>query len=257
MTDGRVRVLIADDERPAREKIRRFLAGQPDVEVVFEAGDGARALDVIRNERPDIVFLDIRMPGVDGLAVAEALPTTDGPVVVFATAFDEHALRAFDLHAADYLLKPFDRERFAQALERARMRLRQEQHQDDLEHLRQILRRLHRNTGGDTVERLVVEAENRSRLLPVSHVIRFEAARNYLEVVTGDATYRIRGTITDLDQILDPKRFARINRSQIVNLDCVEELESAGHGDIDMRLRGGDVLRLTRRYRDRVARWRV
>jgi two-component system LytT family response regulator len=197
------------------------------------------------------------MPGVDGLAVAEALPATDGPVVVFATAFDEHALRAFDLHAADYLLKPFDRERFGQALQRARGRLRQDQHDDDLERLRRIVDRIHRDSGGETVERLVVESASRSRLLPVSHVIRFEAARNYVEVVTRDATYRIRGTITDLDQRLDPKKFARINRSQIVNLDWIEELEPAGHGDIDMRLRGGEVLRLTRRYRDRVARWRV
>lgn len=252
--DGRLGVLIADDERPAREKIRRFLADEPDVRTVYEAADGAKALSVIRSERPDIVFLDIRMPGVDGLAVAEALPETDGPAVIFATAFDEHAVRAFDLHAVDYLLKPFDRERFAQAFRRARARFEREG-RADLESLRRIIDRL--RPGGEVVERLVVDTGERSRLIHASRVTRFDAARNYVMVVTAEDTYRIRGTITDVERRLDPKRFARINRSQIVNLDFVEELEPAGHGDIDLRMRGGAVLRLTRRYRNRVAHFRV
>ena len=246
-----LRVLVADDERPAREKLRRFLEDSPAVSVIFEARDGATAMDIVTAEAPDVVFLDIHMPNLDGLAAAESMVRDDGPYVVFVTAHDEHAIRAFELGATDYLLKPFDRARFETALSRVQAAVAGEHVTADVHRLKDVFRLLQANAS-PTLERVLVEDGGRSRLLALADVIRFESNRNYVRVVARDGEFRVRGTMRDLEQRLDSRTFARVNRSQIVNLDRARDFAPAGHGDLDVRMEDGTTVRLSRRYRDRV-----
>lgn len=252
MTEG-LRVLVADDERPARAKLRRFLNDSPSVSVIFEATNGAKAIEVVQSEHPDVVFLDINMPGVDGLAAAESITGQEGPYVVFVTAHDEHAVHAFELGAVDYLLKPFDRERFDAALARIETAVSGERNVADVRDLKKTLHLLASSPA--LVERLMVEDGDRSRILALSEVVRFESDKNYVRVFALRGEFRLRTTMTKLEHRLPNDQFARINRSQIVNLDCVRDLAPAGHGDHDVRMTDGSTVRLSRRYRDRVKGW--
>jgi two-component system LytT family response regulator len=248
-------VLIADDERPARAKVRRFLERDADVGVIFEARDGAQALSVIRDQEPDVAFLDIQMPGLTGIDVAGALPADRMPHIVFVTAFHEFAVRAFELAAVDYLLKPFDAERFARALGRAKGAARVRSQEDDLQRVRRLLAEW-RPEQRESLDRLAVEDGERTLLVSMADVDRLEAERNYVRLHSRGASYRVRATITELERRLDPQRFARVSRGTIVNLDRVAELLPAGHGDFEVRMRTGERLRLSRRYRDRLDRFR-
>jgi two-component system LytT family response regulator len=246
-----LRVLVVDDERPARAKVRRFLERDPEVELVFEAPDGVRALEVIRDQAPDIAFLDVQMPGLDGFQLVERLPPEALPHLVFVTAFDEYAVRAFEVNAVDYLLKPFDGERFARALARAKEVVEQRRGREEANRLLQVLRQLRREEA-PRLDRLLVEAEGRSVLLRLEEIDRIEADRNYVRIHARSGAYRLRTAIAALERRLDPARFVRINRSEIVNADRIRELEPAGHGDLTVRLAGGYRTRLSRRYRDRL-----
>lgn len=245
MTEG-LRILIVDDERPARQKVRRLLAGEPGIEAVFEAPDGLRAVEMIRSEDPDLVFLDIEMPGADGFQVVEALPPERRPHIVFVTAFDRYAVRAFDAYAVDYVLKPYDAERLQKALVRVRDRGRKAEAR--VEEMMVAVRR----ERGRPLDRLLVENGDRAVLLPAARVDRLESDRNYVIVHAGADRYRMRGTLDGLEERLDRGKFARISRSAMVNLDRIQELRRWGHGDYVVELKGGMELRLTRRYRDRL-----
>jgi two-component system LytT family response regulator len=240
--------------------VRAFLAAEPGVELVGEAGDGRQALEAIAREDPDVVFLDVDMPELDGFGVLEALGGATPPVVVFCTAHEHFALRAFDVHAQDYLVKPFGRERFRQAFERAREaveergeELRAEQIQSLLEQLREDQRGLQRILAGpEYLERVMVKTRDRAVLLPIDGVDWVEAEGNYVRLHAGKDSYLVRWKIGALEERLDPRAFARIHRSTIVNLDRVKEVRPWFAGDYLVKLHDGGELRLSRRYRDRL-----
>jgi two-component system, LytTR family, response regulator len=248
-----IRVLIVDDEPIARRGIRQHLRGEADLEVIGECGDGAAAIDAITELAPDLVFLDIQMPEVGGFDVVEAIGVACMPAVVFVTAYDEHALRAFDVHAVDYVLKPIDRHRFRTAVERARRRLA-----DAPEHaaIAAALKELGR-PAQPHAKRLAIKGDGRVLLVDVDEVDRLEAAGNYVEVHSGARHHLVRETMASLEARLDPARFVRVSRSSIVNADRVRELQPMFNGDFVAVLRDGTKVAGSRRYRaafDRLTR---
>lgn len=247
-------VLIVDDERPARQKLRRFLAADPDVSAIFEAADGVGALDLIRAEAPDVVWLDVQMPGVDGFGVVEALHAEERPHVVFVTAYDQHAVRAFDAHAVDYVLKPFDAERLTRALGRVKERVAHRNDQEARRRLERALAALEQERP-QVLERVLVESTGGAALVSLRQVERIEAAKNYVTLHGDGVRYRLRTTIDRLEARLDPRAFVRVHRSMIVRADRVSELRPWSHGDYVVVLQSGARVRLSRRYRDRLDRF--
>lgn len=246
----RVTVLIVDDELPARRKVRRLLAADPDVDVLGEAGTGTEAVERIRALDPDIAILDIQMPGLDGFGVLATLAEDERPVVIFATAYDEFAIRAFDVSAVDYLLKPFDSARLARALERAKARVREAAGGETDRRIRELLERVGAAPG--RIDRLLVRSGDRSYFVPVDDIDWIEASQNYLRLNAAGETHIVRGTMAGLSERLDPARFVRIHRSHIVNVERIRELRTASHGDYTVVLFDGTRLALSRRYRDRL-----
>ncbi len=245
-----VRVVIVDDEPPARAKLRRFLAADPRVTIAGEAGDGEEAVRVIEETRPDVVFLDIRMPGLDGFDVLAALEMDMLPHVVFATAHDEYAVRAFDVRALDSLLKPADRERVMRALDRAIAAVRGPRGGDVAARVRDALDELRGRAG--PLERFLVRQRGRMRLVRAADVDWIEAADNYVRLHIEKESLLARVTLAEVEQRLDPAKFARVHRSAIVNLDAIRELRPWSHGDALLVLRSGAEVRMSRRYRDRL-----
>ena len=246
-----IRTLIVDDEPLAREKLRGFLDGVEDFEVVGECRDGREALETIERECPDLVFLDVQMPEMDGFEVLENLPEDELPTVVFVTAYDQYALKAFDVHAVDYLLKPFDRDRFRKALERARMEVERREVGDVRQKLLALLgdAEVRRRRYSD---RLVVKTSGRVVFLKADDVDWIDAAGNYVKIHAGGETHQLRETMSRLEQRLDPERFLRIHRSTIVNVERIRELQQQFHGDYLVVLKNGQRLTLSRSYRDRI-----
>ncbi|HEX7154442.1 MAG TPA: response regulator [Thermoanaerobaculia bacterium] len=242
-----IRALIVDDEPIARRGIRHQLRGEADVEVIGECGDGAAAIDAITELAPDLVFLDIQMPEVDGFDVVQAIGVARMPPVVFVTAYDEHALRAFDVHAVDYVLKPIDRHRFRTAVERARRRLALAPQQPD-RRIAAALGELGR-PAHDYAKRLAIKGDGRVLLIDVDEVDRLETAGNYVEVHSGARHHLVRETMASLEARLDPARFVRVSRSSIVNADRVRELQPMFNGDYVVVLRDGTKVTGSRRYR--------
>jgi two-component system, LytTR family, response regulator len=232
-----VRALIVDDEAPARAKVRRLLEAAPDVEIVGESSTGRDAVAAIKRTSPDIVFLDIQMPGIDGFGVVDAVDRDGGPYVVFVTADDSKALRAFEVGAVDYLLKPFTTERFGQVLERARERLATPSSAEPASNGRAPLRRL------------LVSNNGRAVFLAVDRIDRIEAERNYVVIYAGRDAYRLRAAIGSIAARLDPAQFLRINRSTLVRLDAVREMHEWSHGDYRVVMQDGAELIWSRRYR--------
>ena len=242
-----IRVLIVDDEPIARRGIRQQLRGEAGLEVIGECGDGAAAIEAITGLAPDLVFLDIQMPEVGGFDVVEAIGVARMPAVVFVTAYDEHALRAFDVHAVDYVLKPIDRHRFRTAVERARRRLAHATGQLD-RRLAAALGELGR-PAHDYAKRLAIKGDGRVILVDVDEVDRLETAGNYVEVHSGARHHLVRETMASLEARLDPARFVRVSRSSIVNADRVRELQPMFNGDFVVVLRDGTKVAGSRRYR--------
>jgi two-component system, LytTR family, response regulator len=237
------RVVIADDEAPARRIVRAYLAGHDGVEIVAEAGNGLEVVDAVRSLDPDLVVLDIQMPGMNGFEVIDAIGVNAMPPVVFATAYDEFALRAFDVHAVDYLLKPFTRERFDRAFDRAIARAEP----DTLPRLMASLPR-----ASDYLERVVVRKGDRVFFVAASDMLYLTSESNYVRIHTERGSHLVRGTLGDLEMRLDPKRFARIHRSCLVNVSAIKELRAHFHGDYVVVLNNGDTVRLSRRYQARL-----
>jgi len=246
-----IRALIVDDEPLARERIRQLLSGETGVEVAGECRNGAEALAAIRAGAPDLVFLDIQMPEMDGFEVLAELDPARLPALVFVTAYDQYALKAFDLHAVDYLLKPFDGKRFREALGRARDRLAARDSADvgrrvlallsDVQQRRRYLRRF------------AVRSAGRVVLVPARDVEAIEADGNYMRLHCAGQSHTIRETMDELVGSLDPQRFIRVHRSWVVNVDQIQELQSWFHGAHSLVLRHGRRVPVGRKYTEVIA----
>jgi two-component system, LytTR family, response regulator len=245
-----IRAIIVDDEPLARDGVRLHLEDAPDIQVVGEAGSGEEAITLIDEVRPDLMFLDVQMPGIDGFGVLEALGTSQMPVTIFTTAYDQFAVRAFDAHAIDYILKPYDVERFNRALDRARDQLRTRRRSDMDARLGSLLAEL--KARSRFVERLVVRSGGRIVILRVGEIDYVEAASNYVRLHAGGKDYLLRETMTALEAKLDPAEFVRIHRSTMVRVDRIRELEPLFQGDYVVILTDGTRLTSSRGYRERL-----
>jgi two-component system LytT family response regulator len=244
-----IRAVIADDEAPARRKLRGLLEREPDCTVAAEAADGVEAVAAIRREAPNVVFLDIQMPRLDGFGVIAEVGAEAMPLVVFVTAFDEHALRAFEVQALDYLLKPFAAPRLHRLVERLRRQLAPGAAESDMtQRLADLLATL--RPAPPYPRQLMVELEEgRQALLAVEEIDVVRADGNYLRFSSPRGLFRRRGTLRELAGRLDPGRFLRLNRSEIVRLDAIREVQPWFHGDARVVLADGSVLTWSRRYR--------
>ena len=243
-----IRALIVDDEPIARRGIIRLLRQQENIEVIGECGDGAAAVAAIATLAPDLVFLDVQMPELDGFAVIDAVGANRMPAVVFVTAFDQHAVRAFDSQALDYVLKPIDPERFRRALQRACAHLA---HPGD-DFARRVaiaLQAISRSEARPCPTRLAIRSEGRVRLLAIDEVDRIVAAGNYVEVHAGAKQHLLRETMASLEARLDPQRFVRISRAAIVSIEHVREVQPLFNGDFVVILLNGAQVNGSRRYR--------
>jgi two-component system LytT family response regulator len=248
--DRVIRVLIADDEPLAREGIRLHLAPQRHIEICGEAADGLQAVEMIPRLRPDLVFLDVQMPGRDGFGVLDAIADVHLPAIIFVTAFDRYAIKAFEVHAIDYLLKPFTPERFVAALRRAEDDISARGAQEARTRLLQLLAA--RNAESRYQTRFMVRDGERYLFVRTGDVQAFEANGNYIRLRTPTGSYMVRMTMAELEKKLDPARFARIHRSAVVNIDRIDKITPAWHGDFEVRLADGQQLRLSRNFRERL-----
>jgi len=238
--------VIVDDEPPARRRLSSLLSRDPSFEIVATCPDGKAAIERIADTKPDIVFLDVQMPGIDGFAVLSSIPAADLPYVIFVTAYDEHALHAFDVGAIDYLLKPFSRRRFEACLERVKNRLVTGQKTERS----QILQLLERKS--QYRDHVVVRSQGNLVFLRTAEVEWIVAAGNYVDIHVRGRVHKVREKISDFEHRLPPHRFLRVHRSIIVNIDSVAEIQSCGPGEHIVLLRSGRELPLGRSYRDRL-----
>ena len=246
-----IRTLIVDDMLLARNRLRRHLEVDSDLEIVAEASGGQEAIDTIRALKPQLLFLDVQMPEIGGFDVLEEVGADAVPAVVFVTAYDQFALKAFEVHALDYLLKPFDAERLATAVSRAKRLIARSSAEGTAGRLRALLSEI--GTGAKHPRRIVIKADGRTVFLPVEDIDYIEAAGNYLRIVTTTGeSHMIREKIGEMELRLDPVNFARIHRSTIVNIDRIKEMQPLFNGDQTVFLRGGKKLTLSRTYREAV-----
>ena len=242
-----IRAVIVDDEPLARRRLRSLLVEAQDVEVVAECANGKDAIQTLEESTPDLLFLDIQMPEIDGFDVLRAIGVGRVPVVIFVTAYDQFALRAFEAHALDYLLKPFDDERFETALERARERIRQHQGGDLDQRLRVLLDEM--SGRRSYLQRLVVPVGHSSVLIKTDDIDWIEADRNYMRLHVGAQTHMLREKMSRIESALDPAKFCRIHRSTIVQIDRIRAVESFFHGEYIVVLHDGTKLTSGRSYR--------
>jgi two-component system LytT family response regulator len=242
-----IRAVIVDDEPLARLRIADLLDAAPDVEVIAQCANGAEAIEVLEDSPPDLLFLDVQMPEVNGFDVLQSIGVGHVPVVIFVTAYDQFALRAFEAHALDYLLKPFDDERFAAALQRARDRIQEQQRGDADRRLMALLKEARGDRG--YLQRLVVPSGQRSVFVRTDQIDWIEAERNYVRLHVGGQTYLLRENLSRIASSLDPAMFCRIHRSAIVNIDRIHAVESLVRGEYLILLHDGTKLASGRNYR--------
>lgn len=253
-----LRAIVVDDEPAARRGVRLLLEQEPDVLVVAEAGDGDDAVEVIRREKPDLVFLDVQMPGCDGFEVLRRLAPEPAPAVVFITAYDEHALRAFEVNAVDYLLKPYEDDRFHAAVARARDEILRQRADLVNARLMQLLNFLQSSASAPAVadrgdDRILVKSSGEIFFLKADEIDWIEAEGDYMKFHVAGRTHLMRETMARLEARLNPKRFVRIHRSTIVNIDRLRKLSPSFAGEYVVVLHDGTKLRLSRGYHERIA----
>ena len=248
-----VRVLVADDEPLARRRLARLLEREPGAELVAACGSGPEALEAVQRLTPDLLFLDVQMPGLDGFGVLEALGPHTPPAVIFVTAFDAYAIQAFEASALDYLLKPFDADRLHRAFQRAEARLRMTDTEGAPAQLLQLLEGLNRQHA--SAERLAIRADGRVYFVRVQDIDWIETAGNYVRLHTGKASHLLRESLASLETRLDAGRFLRIHRTTIANVEHLKELQPWFSGEFIAIMQDGTRLKVSRGYRDRVARW--
>ena len=240
----KIKVLVVDDEPLARERLTTLLSQEPDVELVTPARDGEEAITSIHDDSPDLVFLDVQMPHMNGFEVIEAVGSERMPLVIFVTAYDQHALKAFQVRALDYILKPFDRERFTDALQRARRQIEREETGDLGRRLLALVKDLRRDQ--PRTDRLVVKSGGRLFFLRMDEIDWIEAAGNYVNLHVGKEAFMLRGRMSELEKRFDPEQFFRIHRSTMVNLDRVKELQPLFKGEGIVVLKDGQKLSASR-----------
>jgi len=245
----KIRTLIVDDESLARDRMRQLLQKEAEVEIIGECADGRTAVATIQSEAPDLIFLDVQMPELDGFGVVEALGADASPVIVFVTAHDKFALRAFEIHAVDYLLKPFDRERFQVALQRALQQVVQRDSSALISRQAALIASLKSAQTGD---RIAVKSGSHVVWVTLDEVDWIGSADNYAELHVGTKTHLLRETMAALEARLDSKQFVRISRSVIVNAPRIKELKRLFYGGCEITLQDGTKLTLSRRYRDKL-----
>jgi two-component system LytT family response regulator len=259
---NKIRVAIVDDEELSRDRMRTLLSEHQDIEVVAECADGAEALRAIDDKNPDLVFLDVQMPDVSGFEVVEALERGDAetpnngsksPAIVFVTAHDDHALKAFEIHALDFLLKPFDEARFEKTLSRARRHVRQSRDTVDARLLALLEDLRSERRGTRHSDRLIVKSAGRVFFLRTEEIDWVEAAGNYVRLHARSESHLLRESMKNMESRLDPSTFVRIHRSAIVNIDRVKELEPWFHGEYIVIMRDGTRLTASRVYSDRLS----
>src|SRR5882672_5226659 len=249
--EARIRTIVVDDEAPARARIRQLLKTEPDFELVAECANGREAVAAILAQRPDLLFLDVQMPRLSGLEVCDAIRSAPAlPLIIFVTAYDEHALKAFELHAIDYLLKPFDRQRFQNALNHARGQLRHDQDRLPEQRLEALLSDF--RSGLFKNDRLVFKENGRVIFVRPETIDWVEADGNYVRLHAGNDSHYVRATLAWFQAQLPPDAFMRISRSTLVNLDRVKELQPVFYGDYVVLLHNGSRLNMSRNYRDRL-----
>jgi len=252
MVTVKIRVLVVDDEPLARERVRQLLESEPDLELIGECSDGVSAVQAIRKETPDLVFLDVQMPELDGFGVVEEVGRERMPAVIFVTAHDQFALKAFEIHAVDYLLKPFDKERFKTALRRAKDQLQHRQTGDLSQRLSALLADVRPEPKTKYLDRLAIKGSGRVVFVKVEEIDWIEAADNYVSLHVGQEEHLHRETMSTIETQLAPNKFMRISRSTIVNVDRIKELQPLFHGEYVVILRNGTRLTLSRTYRDKL-----
>jgi two-component system LytT family response regulator len=243
----KLRTLIVDDELPSRKKIRAFLQDHPEFQVIAECSDGEQAVAAISTHKPDLLFLDVQIPGRNGFEVLDALPAKSCPAVIFVTAFDKYAVRAFEVRALDYLLKPFNKARFSEALHRFRERKSRLKDVDHKQELKEALQEIQRESRDN--ERISIKSGSRIILLRKGSIEWIEAQGDYVKLHTGKESHMLRETMAAAAERLDPNRFVRIHRSRIVNLDHVREIRPLWGGDYSVLMRDGTELTMSRTYR--------
>jgi two-component system LytT family response regulator len=249
-TNASTRVVIVDDEPLARERLRTLLADEPEMNVVGEANDGRSAVNAIATLAPDLVFLDVQLPGSTGFEIIEQVGASRMPFVIFVTAYDRYALRAFDVHALDYLLKPFDRERFRQAIARVRQQLERRSSGDLEQRLIALVQDL--KPAQPRVDRFVVKSGGRVFFVRNDEIDWIEAAGNYVKLHVGSDSHLFRETMNAVEARLDPDQFFRIHRSHIVNIERIRELQPWFNGEYVVFLKNGTRLTLSRGYREKL-----
>ena len=250
MTNRPIRALIVDDEALARRFIRRMLKGDRDFEIIGECSNGKETVAMIRRENPDIVFLDVQMPEMDGFAVLEAVGIERVPEVIFATAYEQYAIRAFELHALDYLLKPFDQARFREAIKHAKERFRSVRQSDGRMQISALLESIKNKP--QYLERLVIKAGGRITFLSTDEINWIQADDKYVHLHTNKWSPMVRQTLSAMEAQLDPKKFRRVHRSAIVNVERIKELQPLFNGEHSILLDDGTKLTLSRNYKDKL-----
>jgi two-component system LytT family response regulator len=251
-SEATIRAVIVDDEAPARNRLRQLLKEEADFQIVSECGNGRHALEIIQRQKPDLAFLDVQMPGLTGLQVCDAVLSAGAslPWIIFVTAYDEYALKAFELHALDYLLKPFDRERFQNALRHARQQIRHSGEGQTEQKLVAMLE--HLRNGSRAPDRLVYKQNGRVIFVRTETIDWVEADGNYVRLHAGRDSHYFRETLAGIEEQLAREKFMRISRSVIVNLDRIKELQPLFYGDYVVILQDGSRLNMSRTYRDRL-----
>jgi two-component system, LytTR family, response regulator len=238
-------IVIIDDEPPARAKLQRFIADLPDFRVIAEAGTVEEGVDALRTAPPDVLFLDIQLGNRSGFEVLEGL--APAPLVIFTTAYSEYAVKAFELQALDYLLKPFDRDRFIRSIERTREALKEPDHSDVEERVRRLLAQIPGRPA--TAQQILIKDTDKAFFLSVDDIQRVSAAGNYIEVHARGKVHLVRDTLTTFIAQLNPLEFLRVHRSHVVRINFISEMRPLFHGDYELVLKDGATLSLSRRYK--------
>ena len=246
----RIQTIVVDDEPLARERLLKLLRAEPEIDVVGEAKNGREAVALIREKKPALAFLDVQMPELDGFGALAELAESERPAVVFCTAYDKFALKAFEVHAVDYLLKPFDKERFQTALRRALAQITRQQPTPMNEQLTALLHEL--RPAAPPSDRIAVKTDGRVVFVKFADLDWVEAADNYVSLHAGKETHLVRETMAHIEQRLPREKFIRISRSTIVNVERIKELQPLFHGEYSVLLRDGTKLTLSRSHRDKL-----